>query len=465
MKGYLDQAKIDYVLFHLKLHLKTDKSFDRKLCFIEYGKTINFKNSIAFQLSAKELNVEHILHIGDLPILFPNTNHLDFFTIDQNQNLVFTHDLLKSIFYLLSGYQEYINTNSKDTLGRFPFKDSIQYKLDITEKGIVNHYFEKIVDGLVLFSSHHNSTIIEKKRPFKTIGLLLTHDIDYVDKFTYNYWIYKLKEIFKIRPSRLSFIQNAKLFTKGLMNHIGLSKQNPFWNFAWIRSTQKKYGWKSTFYFLDQGVKNSDAFYSFNEPRLLTLFEYLKNDGCEIGLHGRVGSVTDRSNMEESLAKLSRASKANIIGIRQHRLLWKHPTTALIQASLGFKYDTTLGFAAHQGFRNSYCYPFRIFDFENNTMSSIWELPLNVMDVTLFAYQNYNTSQALEACERVLREVNRFGGLFTLLWHNSFFDEDTYPGIKEFYLALLEKIAAYHPYNDTGIEITNYIEKFIESND
>ncbi|NBP69197.1 MAG: hypothetical protein EBR30_22215 [Cytophagia bacterium] len=464
MEGYLDQAKIDYVLFHLKLHVKVDKLIDQKLCFIDYGKAINFKNSIVFQLSPKGLNTNHILGVGDLPILFPNSDSLDFFTIDQNQNIVFTHDFLKSIFYLLSGYQEYIDTASKDNLGRFSFQDSIQCKLNVIEKALVNHYFDKIVDGLELFCAHHKISI-ERKRPFKTIGLLLTHDIDYVDKFTYNYWIYKLKEIFKIRPSKLSFDQNIILLIKGFLNYIGFSKKNPFWNFKWIRDTQKKYNWKSTFYFLDQGVKNSDAFYSFNEPRLLSLFEYLKNDGCEIGLHGRVGSVTDRLNMEESLAKLSHASKANIIGIRQHRLLWKHPTTALIQASLGFKYDTTLGFAAHQGFRNSYCFPFRIFDFEKNTISSIWELPLNVMDVTLFAYQNYSTSQALEACERILLEVNHFGGLFTLLWHNSFFDEDTYPGITEFYLALLEKIAAYNPHNDTGIEITNYIEKFRESND
>jgi hypothetical protein len=464
MEGFLNQSQIDYVLFHLKLHVKIDPSFEKKLCFYEYGNTITHRDSIVFQLSPKKLNTGHILRIGDLPILFPNSDASDFFIIDKNQNLVFTHDLLKSIFYLLSGYQEYINIASKDTLGRFPYHDSIQHRLNIIEKAVINHYFEKIVDGLILFCSIHKIDI-ERRRPFQTIGLLLTHDIDYIDKYTYNYWIYKLKEIFKIRPSKLSLTENTRLFIKGFLSYAGISKKNPFWNFEWIRATQKKFGWKSVFYFLDKGVKNSDAFYSFNEPRMMDLFKYLKDDGCEIGLHGRVGSVTDKVNMEESLVKLRLASNASIAGIRQHRLLWKHPTTALIQASLGFTYDTTLGFASHQGFRNSYCFPFRLFDFEKNTISQIWELPLNVMDVTLFAYQNYTPDQALEACDRILKEVSTFGGLFTLLWHNSFFDEDTYPGITQFYLNLLEKIAEYKPHNGTGIEITNYIEKFRKSND
>ena len=128
---------------------------------------------------------------------------------------------------------------------------------------------------------------------------------------------------------------------------------------------------------------------------------------------------------------------------------------AVIHEKAGISYDSTLGFPEHEGFRNSYCFPFKLFDFQSDRMIDVWELPLNVMDVTLFHYRKLTKDEAYKSVEVILDEINRFNGLFTLLWHNDFFDEDRYPGISEFYANLLRMIKTYHPLSLSGKEISN----------
>ncbi len=164
-------------------------------------------------------------------------------------------------------------------------------------------------------------------------------------------------------------------------------------------------------------------------------------------------SISDLNEMQRSLIKLNEACGVQIQGIRQHRLLWKHPLTACIQEKIGLTYDSTLGFAAHEGFRNSYCLPFKLYDFDNDRMLNLWEFPLTVMDVTLFAYQQYSVEEAFKKCQLLLEEIINFGGVFTLLWHNTFFDEQTYPGVRTFYENLLMEINQKQGENIVGNEL------------
>jgi hypothetical protein len=92
-------------------------------------------------------------------------------------------------------------------------------------------------------------------------------------------------------------------------------------------------------------------------------------------------------------------------------------------------------------------------------MIDMWEVPLMVMDGTLFSYQRYSIEKAFSACESLLEEVQKFGGVFTVLWHNSFFDEDTYPGITKFYETLLQRISEKQPENILGLELCNRMDK------
>jgi hypothetical protein len=457
MIGILNEWKLKYVFFHLEQHVNLSTELKGKIKYIHGNQSNRYTNSIVFSQSAKGLDLNQVIEIDGIPVLFPCTESKSFYQLDENGNLIFFHDLLKSAFYLLSGYQEYENSQSADQLGRFSYVDSIQHKLGIINKPLVNYYFEIIIQGIELYCNRHNLPFA-RKRLFPSFGFLLSHDIDKVDKYDAAYFLYKTKQLIGAAATRLSKAQNFKLAVKGFATYLGITKKsNPYWNFEWMREQERNHHFRSTFYFLDKGLKHADAEYSFSEERMIKLFQFIQEEGCEVGLHGTVESISSREKMQSSYNLLMETSETPIVGIRQHRLLWKHPQTGLIQQSVGLKYDTTLGFAAHEGFRNSYCYPFKLYDFAKDEMIDLWEVPLNVMDVTLFAYQNYSYQEAFDRCQLLIKEAKRFGGTLSLLWHNSYFEEEVTPGITQFYIELLIQIKNQNPINLTGKELSSIL--------
>ncbi|MCF8363248.1 MAG: polysaccharide deacetylase family protein [Prolixibacteraceae bacterium] len=236
-------------------------------------------------------------------------------------------------------------------------------------------------------------------------------------------------------------------------------KKNPIWNFSFLRSIEKKYAIKSTFYFLTKGVRNHDSRYTFDQKRLIDLFEFLNKENCEIGIHGTIKSFKSEKELERVCNELKKVSPQPVKGIRQHRLLYELPETALVQMSNDLIYDSTLSFAEHEGFRNSFCFPFKLFDFENDKMIDLWQIPLVMMDVTLYKYRFLDNAQVSKIISQLITEIERFNGVFSLLWHNDFFNELTFPGISKTYENILKHIMNKNAESMTGINIIDSLEK------
>jgi hypothetical protein len=191
---------------------------------------------------------------------------------------------------------------------------------------------------------------------------------------------------------------------------------------------------------LPQDLKHQDAYYNFREDRLQKLFKRLQKEDCEIGIHGTNRSATNFDYLKSNIEELQEAANYKVSGIRQHRLIFDMNITPHLHEKAGLLYDTSLGFAEYDGFRNSYCYPFKLYNFKEEKPFKTWELPLNVMDATLFEYRKMNCTTALDSVKKIIAEIHKFNGVFTLLWHNGYFDEVINPGITKFYVDLLEYI-------------------------
>ena len=81
--------------------------------------------------------------------------------------------------------------------------------------------------------------------------------------------------------------------------------------------------------------------------------------------------------------------------------------------------DSTLGYAEQEGFRCGTAHDFPVFDLRSRRQLRLREQPLLAMDVTFAQYQGCSPVQTLERLCGLRDEVQRFGGDFTLLWHNS----------------------------------------------
>jgi len=189
----------------------------------------------------------------------------------------------------------------------------------------------------------------------------------------------------------------------------------------------ERYGLKSTFFF-KAGSSNPlyDNDYSLEDPWIQTLMQRAYERGHEIGIHPSYESYKDEKTLRLECERLRRVAESLGIsqecwGSRQHYLRWENPTTWQICDESGLDYDSTLGFADHVGFRCGTCHEFPVFNLRTRKALRLRERPLIVMDTTLLApeYMGLGTEQALEWIERLSNTCRRFGGTFTLLWHNT----------------------------------------------
>ena len=169
--------------------------------------------------------------------------------------------------------------------------------------------------------------------------------------------------------------------------------------------------------------------------------------------------------MRRTVEHLRAVSPKPVAGIRQHYLRFTPELTAKIQAEAGLSYDASLGFAEYDGFRNSYCWPFKFFDFADQKIMDYWEIPLTVMDVSHFYYRKLDLEQSKEAIEKLTAEVLKFKGVFSLLWHNSFFKESEFPGITAHYTGILDHFLSHEMDGITGMEIFSRMQSAEVSRD
>lgn len=453
MTQLLNTNQINYILFHLKQHVELD-GLEQYFCFDALG--VDQQHHIFFPLSKEGISIFDISFNSEhVPVLYPVSSDNSAFSI-KGGNLYFHHDFLKSAFYLLSAYQE-LNSEAVDAMGRFKYDGSIQQQLGWVRRPLVNYYFEIIIQGLELFGQE-NGIDIKRKRLFESFGFMLTHDVDRIDYYHWRETVYKWLQVVGLKPLHY----NKKRLFKAAVDAILPTlfpgyKPDPWWNFKELRRIEKDLGLKSVWYFLNRDGSPHDAKYHLEEKRIKDLIATLKQQGCEVGLHGSIRTADNQSAMQEALTRLQKVSGNEVVGTRQHFLKFHFPRTFEVQQAAGLRYDTTMAYAEHEGFRNSYCYPFRPYDHDRECMMDIWELPLTVMDTTLFGYRKLDYKQIESSIEVLINECERFGGLFVMLWHNCNFDEYQYPGINAFYKKLLQQIVNSLPVLVTGKEVISKV--------
>ncbi|WP_035567154.1 DUF7033 domain-containing protein [Hymenobacter sp. IS2118] len=330
-------------------------------------------------------------------------------------------DVISAAFYLLSGWQEYFS-EARDQHGRFPYAASVQKQYSFVALPVVNYYFEVLktavehVTGQVL-----RPKIWQEGAPF---AAFVTHDID------------NLRSGWKA-PAKAA-LRRGQLLKFGQLAWQHLTRPDAWDNLEAVANTVAAYEAKSTFFILPSqqtganGVRNAD--YQLT-PRLRRQLQTLAAQGCELALHGSIGTATDFGSLRSDWKNLG---VPKTTGNRFHYLSWEpRRTPGVLEAALelGIGYDTSLGFAEHFGFRNSYCHPFYPFNFQTGTGHGFLEIPLNVMDATLHHpnYLQLAPDAILPALRPMLAEVEKFGGVATILWHNDHFDPaNTATGPRQF---------------------------------
>ncbi|MDP9073840.1 MAG: hypothetical protein M3N98_06610, partial [Actinomycetota bacterium] len=105
-------------------------------------------------------------------------------------------------------------------------------------------------------------------------------------------------------------------------------------------------------------------------------------------------------------------------GSRQHYLRWdaRRSWNSLEQA--GVRYDSSIAYPDHVGFRAGCCYEYPTFDLAGRRRLRLTERPLIVMESSLLSYMGLTLDQAEQVIASLSDTCRTYGGDFTLLWHN-----------------------------------------------
>jgi hypothetical protein len=314
-------------------------------------------------------------------------------------------DIISAAFYLLSGWQEYFSS-ARDRHGRFPYSASVQQQYGFVTRPVVNYYFDVLRTAV-----EHLTGQPLRPRAWAAgaaFAAFISHDIDL------------LASAWKA-PAKAA-LQQGRLWQFGRLCWQHLTRPDAWDNLEAVAAATEHYGARSTFFMLPEhragadGTPNADYVFSHE---LISRLEKLETAGHHWELHGSIGTATDQQLLTSNQDKLDYHGR----GIRFHYLRWEPRLTPAIVAAI-YEFDSTLGFAEHFGFRHSYCHPFYPFDFESGRAFPFLEIPLNVMDATLHHpnYLQLAANQILPALQPLFAEVEKFGGVVSLLWHNDHFD-------------------------------------------
>jgi len=121
------------------------------------------------------------------------------------------------------------------------------------------------------------------------------------------------------------------------------------------------------------------------------------------------------------------------------------PDSWEILEKAGFEYDTTLGYPDTVGFRNGMCHPFQPYNLRTGAETRIMEIPMVIMDGTLFdSVRSYD--EAWEMAKRLIDAVADCQGVLTLNWHTNNFNcpfRSSWPRLYEKILAYCHKREAW----------------------
>jgi hypothetical protein len=112
----------------------------------------------------------------------------------------------------------------------------------------------------------------------------------------------------------------------------------------------------------------------------------------------------------------------DVWGGRMHFLRWECPATLRAWDDADMRYDSTLSYADHAGFRCGTCFEYPAFDPVSSEMLRLRVRPLIAMEASVLskAYMGLNgATDGLHMFQRLKHACEKVEGQFTLLWHNS----------------------------------------------
>ncbi|MDC6366563.1 MULTISPECIES: polysaccharide deacetylase family protein [Flavobacteriaceae] len=343
-----------------------------------------------------------------------------FFATSEKSSI--PYDVFSASFYLLSRYEEYL-PHVKDSVGRFPVKESVAYQHKFLELPVVDLWAYKLLyilkqrfpDFAHDSKAYNFTSIINVTTSHRYAMRGLTRSLGgfFVDLGQFN---------FKSVANRISVLSRFK--------------KDPYDNFDKLIEVHKKFPIKSMFFF--QFAKHSahDKNISINNNKFRYLIKSVA-DYSIVSLSTSFMSSTDKLALREEKKQLS-----NLINrpINYSRLRYNRVSVPITYRNLvetEFTDDFSMGYTHEIGFRAGTCTPFYFYDINMEVRQPLKVHPFAVHDYALLNCKRKD--EVFEKMDKVYRLVKEVNGSLVTIFSNELLGSNHKLNWMELYQSFLRR--------------------------
>jgi len=188
-------------------------------------------------------------------------------------------------------------------------------------------------------------------------------------------------------------------------------------------------------YFVFAGKRRSSHDPTYKIKKVIRDLSSYDRSKFEIALHNGINTWSDSEGLSRRRSDLADLFNLDIKGIRPHYLDFHLPD--FWKNLKGFSYSSSIGSDTIPGFTCGLNFPFFAFDFNTGETLDVLEMPIGLMDCSLFSVRDITLR------DRTLNEILNISasshGLLVLDWHARTAYAPDFPGWFETYLYILEK--------------------------
>ncbi|MCR9227235.1 MAG: polysaccharide deacetylase family protein [Flavobacteriaceae bacterium] len=338
--------------------------------------------------------------INDLEVKVSDWDGLPcFFSSGEKSTVPF--DIFSASFFLLSRYEEYL-PHVKDSVGRFPVKESIAYQNNFLELPVVDLWAYKLLD--VLKERFPDLGNKEKDYRFTSIINVTTSHA------------YAMRGIARSIGGLLLDLGNFRF--RDVLDRFSVMmrlKKDPYDNFFELVDIHKKFPIKTMFFF--QFAKHSahDKNVSTNNNKFRYLIKSVA-DYSAVSLSTSFISSYDKNVLREEKKQLGNLINRPISYARLRYNKVNVPATYRNLVETEFTDDFSMGYTHEIGFRAGTCTPFYFYDINTEVRQPIKIHPFAMHDYALVKYKS--KEEVFEKMDRVYRLVKQVKGDFILVFSN-----------------------------------------------
>lgn len=359
--------------------------------------------------------------INDLEVRVSDWDGLPcFFSAGDKSTVPF--DVFSASFFLLSRYEEYL-PHVKDSVGRFPVKESIAYQNDFLELPVVDLWAYKLLEALKdRFPDLENK---EKDYRFTSIINVTTSHA------------YAMRGIARSIGGLLLDLGNFRF--RDVLDRFSVMmrlKKDPYDNFFELVDIHKKFPIKTMFFF--QFAKHSahDKNVSTNNNKFRYLIKSVA-DYSIVSLSTSFISSYDKNVLREEKKQLGNLINRPISYARLRYNKVNVPATYRNLVETEFTDDFSMGYTHEIGFRAGTCTPFYFYDINTEVRQPIKIHPFAMHDYALVKYKS--KEEVYEKMDKVYRLVKQVKGDFIFVFSNELLGGKQQLDWMELYQSLLKR--------------------------